>query len=100
MTTPLTPIDIEARRGFANQELRFERLINAFLQLCHCRDGRLPPAHILGNRLRRYKGRTVKGRRLETVEKAESGWRWTVKGGQPGNRSGQELTREEIPHGA
>ena len=72
--------DIEARRHFANQVMRFERVFSAVQQLCQSRDGRLPQPNVLGNRLRRYRGRVVKGKRLEPVERTKTGWRWAVKG--------------------
>lgn len=72
--------DREAIKHFSGQELRFERLDTAIQQLCQSRDGRLPQPNVLGNRLRRYRGRVVKGKRLEPVERTETGWRWAVKG--------------------
>ena len=72
--------DQEARRVLPNQLQRFDRLLSAVQQLCQSRDGRLPQPNILGNRLRRYKGRVVKGKRLEPVERTKTGWRWAVKG--------------------
>lgn len=70
---------IELRRHSPQHVMHFERLYQALLQLTHSRDGRLPNANVIGNRLKRYRGRRVKGRRLDIIEKSKLGAVWTVR---------------------
>lgn len=71
--------DLELRKHNQHHKLRFPRLYQAILQVCHIRDGKLPSAHVLGNKLRKYKGRPTRKHALVPYEKGEDGVRWGVR---------------------
>lgn len=71
--------DLEFRRHNQHHAMRFPRLYQAILQLCHSRDGKLLSAHVIGMKITKYKGRLSCKHALVPFEKGDRGWRWGVR---------------------
>lgn len=71
--------DLEYRRHNQHHVMRFPRLYQAILQVCHSRDGKLPSPHVVGLKIGKYKGRPAVKHALVPFEKSNRGLRWGVR---------------------
>lgn len=70
--------DLEWKGEHSTHQLRFERLLNAVLELCPPHGRPLPDARALGYTLRNYRGRVVDGYALDVLKEKNIGQQWTV----------------------
>lgn len=71
--------DLDLRKHNPHHQLRFPRLYQAILQVCHIRDGKLPSPHLAALKIGKYKGRPVRKHALVQFEKGDKGFRWGVR---------------------